>query len=285
MSFRNYELEGGDRSRLGAQVAAQRQRVIERLRSVRRVVTVMSGKGGVGKSHITAMLAKHLVKQVNQSVGVLDADLTSPTVARLLDAPGPLRITENGVEPAVGCGGVRVVSTDLLLEAGQPLRWREPAREHFVWRGALEAGTLREFLSDVVWGTLDLLLVDLPPGADGLDDLAALWPDAEESNQDPLSAIVVTIPSAESHRSVARTMQAALEVGIRLLGVVENMSGYHCAECADQRTLFPGDAGSQLAREFGVPLLARLPFTTGELAAPGDDGFRNLADACLGVSP
>ncbi len=284
MSFRTYfELTDQDRSRLGDQVAAQRQRVVERLRSVDRLVAVMSGKGGVGKSYVTAALAQGLMNQVKHGVGVLDADLASPTVARLLDAQGPLRITDEGVHPALGRGDVRVVSTDLLLETGQPLRWREPGGERFVWRGALEVGALREFMSDVVWGKLDLLLVDLPPGADGLDDLAALVSDLGEQGKAQLSALAVTIPSDESQRSVARSMQAALDAGVRLLGVVENMSGYECAECATRRPLFPGDAGAQLARQFGVPLLARLPFTPAGAAAANADSLRLLADTFLGA--
>jgi Mrp family chromosome partitioning ATPase len=120
VTYRTYrEIEGDDESGLMAQVIAQRARVGRRLASVDRVVAIMSGKGGVGKSHVTARLAAGAATRA-KAVGVLDADLRSPTVARLLEAKGPLAVTEDGVEPAVGRGGVRVVSTDLLLEDGQP---------------------------------------------------------------------------------------------------------------------------------------------------------------------
>ena len=271
MSFRTYHDVGGeDRSQLYAQVVAQRERVDRRLASVRRVVAVMSGKGGVGKSHLTATLAAGLVSRLEQGVGVLDADLRSPTVARLLAVSGPLRVTEDGIEPAIGTAGVRVVSTDLLLEEGQPLRWREPATERFVWRGVLETGTLREFLSDVVWGALDLLLVDLPPGADGGVDLKQMVPNLT-------GALIVTIPSEESRRSVARTMRSASEADIPLLGIVENMSSYRCDECGALRALFDGTAGNDLSEEFGVPLLARVPFTPG--AGPASCDMPGLVDA------
>lgn len=278
VSFRTYrEVEGEDRSQLLAQVAAQRERVARRLASVERVVAVMSGKGGVGKSHITALLAVGLAKGSNRAVGVLDADLRSPTVARLLSAAGPLRVTDDGVEPAVGEAGVRVVSTDLLLPESQPLRWREPATERFVWRGALEAGTLREFLGDVAWGALNLLLVDLPPGADGSVDLKDLVPDLA-------GALVVTIPSEESSRSVRRAMRSAAEVGVPLLGIVENMSGYLCHQCGDVRPLFGGTAGRDLAQTFGVPLLARLPFRAGpERAGSRDSVTSGFVEAFLGA--
>jgi ATP-binding protein involved in chromosome partitioning len=280
VSFRTYrEVEGEDRSRLLAQVTAQRERVARRLASVERVVAVMSGKGGVGKSHVTALLASGLAAGSARAVGVLDADLRSPTVARLLSAAGPLRVTDDGVEPAVGEAGVRVVSTDLLLPESQPLRWREPASERFVWRGALEAGTLREFLGDVVWGSLDLLLVDLPPGGDGSVDLKDLVPDLA-------GALVVTIPSEESARSVSRAMRSASEAGVPLLGVVENMSGYACRQCGDLRPLFGGTAGHDLSEAFGVPLLARLPFSGGPApAASGDAVISRFVEAFVGALP
>ena len=259
MSFRTYhDVVGADRSDLGAQVRAQRARVSRRLASVKRVVAVMSGKGGVGKSYVTSLIALEASHLHNLTVGVVDADLRSPTVARLLQAKGPLQVREDGVVPARGEADVRVVSTDLLLDESQPLRWHEPRGDEFIWRGALEANTLREFLSDVVWEALDLLLVDLPPGADGVSDLKALVPDLH-------GAIAVTIPSDESRRSVSRTMTSARESGVSLLGVVENMSGYWCRDCGETRPLFPGNAGYALADAFDIPLLGHLRFVP-----PGD---------------
>lgn len=249
--FRTYhEVQGEDRSALLGQVVAQRQRVAERLAGVKRVIGVMSGKGGVGKSYVTAGLARALGLQ--GSVGVLDADVNGPTVARLLGAHGPVRITDDA-HPVEGVDGVRVFSTDLLLEDDVPLRWRDPGSERFVWRGTLEAGALREFLSDVAWGVLDILLVDLPPGPAALDDLAQLVPELA-------GVLAVTIPSEESRRSVARSMAAAQAAGLRVLGVIENMSGYACPGCGEVHPLFPGDAGASLAEKFGVPLLGRVPF-------------------------
>ena len=255
MSVRSYfDLSQPDRSGLAGQIAEQRRRVADRLAAVRSVVLVMSGKGGVGKSYVTAGLARAIATGSGQAVGVLDADLRSPTVARLLGASGPLKVTDDAVEPALGADGVKVMSTDFLLHEGQPLAWRGPSQERFVWRGSLEVGTLREFLGDVRWGALDLLLIDLPPGADGAVELGALVPNLT-------GALVVTIPTDESHRSVSRTMRAAVDVGIRLLGVVENMSGYHCAGCEETRALFTGDAGARLAEAFRVPLLGAVPFS------------------------
>jgi ATP-binding protein involved in chromosome partitioning len=274
MSFRTYhEVEGDDRSGLGQQVGEQRRRVQERLRQVRRVVAVTSGKGGVGKSYLTAALARASAGPLG-AVGVLDADLKSPTTARMLGASGPLRIDSDGVHPALGQEGVKVFSMGLLLQDGQPLQWREPVGERFVWRGVLETGALREFLSDVAWGALDLLLVDLAPGPDRLEDLAELVPELT-------GAVVVTLPSEESFHSVERSMKSARDRGIPLLGVIENMSGYTCADCGKTGPLFPGSAGADLAVEFGIPLLGQVPFMPGGVS----NLHTTLSDAFLQVLP
>ena len=274
MTHRTYnEVKGDDRSGLLSQVVAQRQRVTDRLATVRRVVAVMSGKGGVGKSYVTATLAKEIASG-NRAVGVLDADLKSPTCARMLGARGPVQVTDDGVQPVIGVNGIRLFSTDLLLDEGKPLTWREPESERFIWRGVLETGAIREFLSDVAWGPLDLLLVDLPPGGDRLADLAALVPNLA-------GAVAVTIPSEESERSVTRSMESAREAGIRILGVVENMSGYGCESCGHVGPLFPGNAGEALAKAFSVPLLARIPFSPG----PESRLPKSLVDAVLAGAP
>ena len=252
MTFRTYnEVPGEDRSRLLAQVVAQRTRVADRMRGVERTIAVVSGKGGVGKSYVTAGLARALARE--QRVGVIDGDLQGPTAARLLGAVGPLHVSATGVEPAMTADGIRVMSTDLLLAEGAPFRTRLDGAERFTRRAVVEAGVLREFLSDVEWGTLDVLLADLAPGAHALEDLAELVPSLT-------GVLAVTIPSDESHRAVRRNVRRARECGMRVLGIVENMSGYACGCCGETGPLFNGTAGSDLAAEFGVPLLARLPF-------------------------
>ena len=256
MSFRTYfAVDGEDRSLLATQVNLQRARVRQRLQTIERVIAVMSGKGGVGKSYLTAAVALAAAERF-KGVGVLDADLRGPTVARLLAVEGPLEVGDDAAQPATGAAGVRVVSSDLLLSEGQPLRWNEPEEDRYVWRGTLEAGVLREFLGDVAWGKLDALFLDLPPGADGVADIAPLVPNLT-------GAVAVTIPTIESKRSVARAIRATRDAGITVLGVVENMSGYECGSCQANRPLFEGDAGSLLAAEFDIPLLATIPLRPG----------------------
>jgi ATP-binding protein involved in chromosome partitioning len=192
-------------------------------------------------------------------------------VAGLLDARGPVRADADAVHPVVARAGVRVFSMDLLLRDGEPMRWRSEGSEAFVWRGTLEAGALREFLADVAWGPLDFLLVDLPPGTDRLADLKALVPSLG-------GVLAVTIPTEESRRSVARAIRSAQADDVRVLGIVENMSGYACPECDGVGPLFPGDAGTALAREFALPLLARLPFTPAGGSSNAGALFDGLAE-------
>ena len=275
MTFRTYfQVEGADLSRLGEQVGEQRARVTARLSLVRRVVAVVSGKGGVGKSYVTAALALALARR-SLAVGVVDADLQSPTIARLLDAraEGPLMVDEDGVTPAIGRDGVRVISTDLLLDDGRALRWTSQAGEEHVWRGATEAAMLREFLADVSWGVLDTLLVDMPPDAGRLTDLATLVPEIA-------GAIAVTIPTEESERSVARALDAARAAKVPLLGIVENLSGYACGGCGEIGPLFEGQAGERLAAAHRIPLLVRIPFTRAPIATVAG-AFGDVVEAVL----
>ena len=132
---------------------------------------------------------------------------------------------------------------------------------------------LREFLSDVRWGELDVLLVDMPPDAARLADLATLVPRLT-------GAIAVTIPTVESERSVARALDAAHDAGVGVLGIVENMSGYACRTCHEVGPLFEGSAGDHLSASHGIPLLARLPFTRAGLDAVAA-GLSLVADAVL----
>ena len=270
-----HEVAGSDRSDLPGQVAAQRAKVAARLSGVRHVVAVVSGKGGVGKSLVSAGLAAALAR-AGRAVGLLDADFHGPTAARMLGArAGGLVVREGAVEPALA-SGVRVMSSDLLLEETAPLAWREPGHERFVWRGALAAGMLREFLADVAWGALDVLLVDMPPGSERLDTLAELLPTLA-------GAVVVTIPSEASYRAVRRSVEAARTARVSVIGVVENMAGYRCGACYATGPLFAGDAGDRLARDAGAPLLARVAFDP-KLQAAIDAGDPSVAAEALAAA-
>ncbi|HET7039871.1 MAG TPA: P-loop NTPase, partial [Gemmatimonadales bacterium] len=163
------------------------------------------------------------------------------------------RSTAGSIRPAMTPEGVRVFSAEFMTVPGDPLRWREPEGDAFVWRGALEAGAVREMLADVAWGQLDLLLVDLPPGPARLADLHGFVPGLR-------GVVAVTLPSDESLGAVRRSLLLARERGVPLLGVVENLVATVCPGCGDTHPTFVGEAGSRLSAEFEIPVLARLPF-------------------------
>src|SRR5256885_13020401 len=254
LNIRTYhELTGADRSGLADQIATQQRRVADRLATVRQVVAVLSRKGGVGKSFVTAGVARALARS-GRATGVLDADFNGPTIPALLSLP-VARCTshDDGIEPALSSEGVRCFSMALLLEDGRPLAFRGPETEGHVWRETLEAAALREFLADVAWGALDQLLVDLPPGVQRFQELTELL-------AAPPAVLAVTIPTPESRDAVRRALRGAVEREATLLGVVENMVGGP----------FTGSAADELAAEFGIPVLARIPFH------PSDDVWENV---------
>ncbi len=238
------DIKGDGGSNIAGQVEAQQAKLRARLASVRHVVAILSGKGGVGKSALTANLASCLAL-AGWKVGVLDADLNGPTMAKMLGVRGEkLVVSPEGVDPPATPLGVKVMSMDLLLSSdAAPLAWDAPTQaEAHTWRGAMEANALREFLADTRWSELDVLLLDLPPGTDRLATIASLVPALAGS-------VVVTIPSEVSHLVVKKSITVAGQAKAPVLGLVENMAG-----------LFPGPDGAALAREAGIPFLGSVPF-------------------------
>lgn len=260
------DLAGDGGSEIVAQLTDQQARLRRRMAAIHRTVAIVSGKGGVGKSSLTANLAAALAA-AGYAVGVLDADLNGPSLAKMLGVRGQtLRLTEAGVEPARSADGVCVLSMDLLLPSDDaPVAWDATTRsEAHTWRGTMEANALREFLTDTAWGSLDLLLLDLPPGADRLPTVTDLLPGLS-------GALVVTIPSEVSHLVVRKSVVLARETGVPLLGLVENMAGYVCLHCGALGALFAGPGGERTAAELGLPFLGRVPFDP-RLAAEADGG-------------
>ena len=240
--YRDIAGDGG--SNIVEQVGAQQARLAARMATIRATLVIVSGKGGVGKSALTANLACCLALD-GWKVGVLDADLNGPTQAKILGVRGRrLVLADGGVEPPATVLGVKVMSMDLLLAGdAAPLTWDSPLQEEaHTWRGAMEANAVREFMADTNWGELDALLLDLPPGTDRLATVASLAPVLH-------GIIVVTIPSEVSQLVVRRSVTAAAATKVPVLGLVENMAG-----------LFPGPDASRLAADAGIPFLGTVPF-------------------------
>jgi Mrp family chromosome partitioning ATPase len=213
------------------------------LNHVEHVIAVMSGKGGVGKSLVSGLLATSLRRQGN-TVGVLDADITGPSIPKMFFPHGarpgasPLAIL-----PAETKTGIKVMSINLLLE-------RED--QAVVWRGPLIGGAIQQFWGDVLWGDLDYLIVDLPPGTSdaSLTVMQSL----------PLSGVVlVTSPQDLAGMVVRKAAQMAQHLNVPLLGLVENMSYFVCPDTGKQYDVFGPSHAEQVARQLMIPLLGRLP--------------------------
>jgi ATP-binding protein involved in chromosome partitioning len=253
-----HDIVGDGGSAVADQVEAQRARIARRLAEVRHVVAIASGKGGVGKSTLTAALARRLAA-AGRTVAVLDADLNGPCQARLAGlAEVPVVPQSDALAPLRGAGGVGVVSLGALLAPGAPLEFRgAPAGDSHVWRAAREFTLLAQLLGAVRFGPLDVLLVDLPPGAERTVHYAEfLGPRA--------SFVLISLPAALSREVVARSAAALGRTANRLLGRVDNMCGYACPDCGAVQPLFADVEDEGLTG----PLLGTVPFDSA-LAAAG----------------
>ena len=239
------------------QVAQQHDRLKERLARIGSIFAVMSGKGGVGKSTVTACLADGLTR-LGVRTGVLDADLNGPCMARMMGVRDHKPSPKNGAMIAArNAYGVPVMSMDMFLpEDETPLVWEASSQQGaYTWRSMVEMSARRELLSDTDWGDLDVLLIYLPPGAERLQNLADLLPDLT-------GAIVVSTASQTAMTVVSRSILMALNVAnVRIAGVVENMSTMICSECRCKEQMFIGtEAVEELAERHGVPYLGAIPF-------------------------
>ncbi|MGE5637485.1 MAG: Mrp/NBP35 family ATP-binding protein [Chloroflexota bacterium] len=226
------------------QLMQQQETLRLRMRQIKHKVAVLSGKGGVGKSTVTVNLAAAFAK-TGHKVGILDADIHGPSVPRLLGIVGEqVKIGPPGAFPVVGPLGMKVVSIDFFLPE---------ERTPTIWRGPLKMRAIRQLLTDVVWGELDVLFIDLPPGTgDEVLSIAQLVPDLD-------GAVIVTIPGELSKAVVAKAITFTERMSMPVIGVVENMSGYICPSCGEKVEIFQGGLGEALAKERGVPFLGKIP--------------------------
>ncbi|MEW6323855.1 MAG: Mrp/NBP35 family ATP-binding protein [Nitrospirota bacterium] len=243
-----------DDAKVQEQIVDQLLQVKTRMGRIKRKILVMSGKGGVGKSMVTVNLALAFAR-VGHTVGLLDIDLNGPCVPAMLGLKGQrFTLTGDGALPPVGPLGIKVASMEFLLQPDAPVRWKGPMELSPVWLGLQEMSVIREFLADIAWGELDYLFTDLPPGAaaDKPPVMAGYLPELD-------GAVIVTIPSEVATQVVKKSISYARDVGIKVLGLIENMSGTVCQRCGAEEPLFSGDA-ERIARDMDVPFLGRVPF-------------------------
>ena len=208
-----------------------------------RIIAVMSGKGGVGKSSVSAMLASELQK-AGEKVGILDADLTGPSIPKLFGLPpGGLRGNEQGILPSVTNSGIKVVSVNLLLEEEDvPV----------IWRGPIISGTINQFWNQTIWGRLDTLIVDLPPGTSDatLTVLQSI----------PLTGVLmVTTPQQLVSMVVRKGVRMVQQLNIPIIGLVENMSYFQCPDDGKIFPIFGESHAEEIANLAGAPVFVRLP--------------------------
>ncbi len=210
------------------------------LEGIHNIVAVSSGKGGVGKTTVAVNLAAALAA-AGKRVGLLDTDVYGPNVPLMVGVSEQPRIDGQKIIP-IEAHGLKIMSMGFLSPGDKPV----------VWRGPMLHGVVRQFLSDVLWGELDVLVVDMPPGTGDVQlSLAQLVP--------VQGAVVVTTPQEVAAADVRKAINMFEQVGVPLLGVVENMSYFVCSSCDTRHEIFGSGAGDALATQFGTTVLGRIP--------------------------
>ena len=226
--------------------------------NVKKVIAVVSGKGGVGKSTVTAMLAAAMNRE-GFSTAVLDADITGPSVPKMFGLHERAMGSEDGILPAVTEMGIKVMSVNLLLENDT---------DPVVWRGPVISGMVNQFWSDVVWGDVDYMFVDMPPGT---GDVALTV-----FQSLPVDGIViVTSPQELVSMIVEKAVNMAQMMNIPIIGLVENMSFFKCPECGKSHEIFGKSRVDEVANKIGIPVLAKLPMEP-DFAQLADEGKAEL---------
>jgi len=219
----------------------QEKRIKDNLSIIKKRIVVFSGKGGVGKSTVSTNLSYTLLKN-NKNVGLLDADITGPNIPKMVGENGqPFAKDKQTIFP-VEKEGLKLISIAPMI----------PKDEAVIWRGPLRTGVITQFLSDVVWGELDILLSDLPPGTG--DEILTLV-----QKTHPQVAIIVTTPQEVSIQDCRRAINMAKKLNIPKIAVIENMSGLICPHCGKTVDFFGKDGGKKMAKEMNVEFLGSIP--------------------------
>ena len=256
--MKTYEdLEGDGGSDIIGQVTELGRTLRSRLDKIKHKVALMSGKGGVGKSSITANIASCLADR-GIKIGILDADLNGPSIGHLLGVGNDIKLEmkDNGMEPGVGYQGIRIMTMDMLVKtADTPVMWTEEADATAVWVSTMESTAIRELLADTNWGELDYLLIDMPPGSDRIDNIRSLIPE--------LAGVVeITIPSPLSQHIVTKSITKNNKMRVPIIGLIENMATYICPHCDKEGKLFDGEDVHKLSERRDIPYIGKIPFDT-----------------------
>lgn len=236
------------------------EKIAQTLGRIKHKIVVLSGKGGVGKSTVSANIAMALA-MAGKKVGLLDVDIHGPSIPRLLSLQDAKpHIEPDHMEPVPYSQNLWVMSLGFLI----------PDKETAViWRGPMKLGLIKQFVRDVTWGDLDYLITDCPPGT-GDEPLAVLQTLGKEAK-----TLIVTTPQGVAVDDVRRSVTFCNQMGNSILGIVENMSGFVCPNCSAVHDIFNSGGGEALAKEMGVNFLGRIPMDP-EVVRSGDEGFALL---------
>jgi len=225
---------------------------------IKKIIAVVSGKGGVGKSLVTSMLAV-LSQRDGNSTAILDADITGPSIPKEFGLKGQIEADGTGMYPMLTKTGIKVMSTNLLLP---------DEKSPVIWRGPVIAGAVQQFYSDVYWHDTDLMLIDCPPGT-GDVPLTVF-------QSIPVDGIVVvTSPQDLVSMIVSKAVKMAQMMNIPILGIVENMSYFECPDCGKKHQIFGDSHIDEIAEEYGIDTVAKIPMNV-KLSAASDAGLLEL---------
>ncbi len=247
-----------------AALAQQENAITRSLGKIKNKILVMSGKGGVGKSTVSVNLALSLAKR-GHKVGLMDVDLHGPDVVRMLNLKGSVQPPDSPdglVPPLEYSENLKVVSLEYMMKDRD---------EAIIWRGPLKIQAIRQFVADMDWGELDYLIVDSPPGT-GDEPLSVA------QTIPHVKAVVVTTPQNVALADVRKSINFCKTVKVDIVGVIENMSGFVCPHCNETVDIFKSGGGEQVAREFDLPFLGRVPMDP-KVVIAGDDGKPYLSSA------
>ena len=237
-------------------VQGEEVKLMKKLAHIKHKIIVMSGKGGVGKSTVATNLATAMAMR-GFTVGIMDADIHGPNIPKMLGVEdAKLTADAEGLYPIEVLPRLKIMSMAFLIEdRDSPV----------VWRGPMKMSAIRQFIQDVNWGDLDYLFIDLPPGTgDEPLSVAQLIPEAD-------GAVIVTTPQDVALLDSRKSVTFAKALGLPVIGILENMSGFKCPHCGEEIDLFKIGGGEKAAKELGVPFLGRVPIDV-KMVPAGDDG-------------
>ena len=223
--------------------------------NIKHVYGIVSGKGGVGKSFVTGSLAVELARR-GYKVGILDADITGPSIQKMFGISEKASGDQNGIYPALTESGIKVVSINMFLDDDTA---------PVLWRGPILAGVIKQFWTDVIWGELDYLLVDMPPGTGDVPMTVFQSIPVE-------GIVIVTSPQSLVNMIVKKAFNMAEMMNIPVIGIIENYSYIECPDCKKHISVFGESHIDEVANELGVPVLGRMPIIP-EMAKMSDDGL------------